>query len=60
MEVKYIITSHYYNGDEYADKVDTLEEVIEVLQDIAKQDNDAHDDDNRIDSKQIAVITEEV
>lgn len=59
MDVKYIIESHYYNGDAFMDKVDTLDEVIEILQDIGKSDTDEYDNEHRIDSKQISVTTEE-
>lgn len=59
MEVKYIIQSKYYNGDDYADKFDTLQEVAETLIELEKQDRIWVKDENRIDTKQISVTTEE-
>lgn len=59
MNVNYIIESRYYNGDKYAEKVDSFDELIEVLQVIKNFDNEYTADDERIDSKQISVTTEE-
>ena len=59
MTVTYIIESKYYNGDDYADKLSELGDVAVVLQQIAAQDRDSVADEDRIDSKQISVTTEE-
>lgn len=59
MTVKYIIESKYYNGDKYAEKLDDIDELIEALQVIRNFDNEYTADDERIDSKQISVTTEE-
>jgi hypothetical protein len=59
MQIEYIIESKYYNGDKYADKVSELGDVAVILQHIAAQDRDGIADEDRIDSKQISVTTEE-
>lgn len=59
MDVKYIIEAKYANGDSYADKVDTIDEVISILHFIAGAENAAQTDDNRIEATQLSVTTEE-
>lgn len=59
MKVNYIIESRYYNGDKYAEKVDSLAELAYALSEVNRWDNPEQPDDERIDINQISVTTEE-
>jgi len=59
MQVNYIIESKYYNGDTYADKFSTLQDVVYALSELARWDNAATPDDERIDLRQITITEEE-
>ncbi len=59
MQVTYIIESRYYNGEKYADKLGDALLLAETIKEIARQDVASTPDDERIDSKQISVTTEE-
>lgn len=59
MDVKYILTAKYANGDDYADKFDDLYELAEQLRYIDSSVNGNHPDAHRILSTQITVTTEE-
>ena len=60
MEVKFIVTAKYANGDDYADKFDTLAEVANLLLYIEGEENNEQTDDNLILATQLSVTTEEV
>lgn len=58
--MRYIIESIYYNGDKYADKCDSIEDVIAELADIAKDEKSTTiADDAKVRTDQISVTTEE-
>lgn len=59
MQVNYIVTSKYLNGDDYSDKFQSLDEAIEVLQFINSDENNGSVDENNIDPNQVALTTEE-
>ncbi len=59
MQVNYIIESRYYNGNKFADRVGDALLLAEMIKIIAAQDVASTPDDERIDSKQISVTTEE-
>lgn len=59
MEVKFIIEATYANGDKYADKVDTISELISILHFIEGAENQAQTDDNKILVTQLSITTEE-
>ena len=60
MEVKYILETVYFNGDQYMDKFDTIYELVETLRYIDGQINERNPDDMKLDKNQISVTTEEV
>lgn len=60
MNVKYIVETKYANGDSYADKLDTLEEVAEVCRYIESKVNKDHPDNQKLLATQFTVTTEEI
>jgi len=59
MVVKYIVEAKYANGDDYADKVDSLHQVCEILLYIESDLNERLDSSRRILATQVSVTTEE-
>lgn len=59
MKVFYIVTTKYANGDDYADKFETLTEVAEAAKFIDSKENRNLPDEDRLIDSQFAVTTEE-
>lgn len=57
--MEYIITGTYANGDEYGDKLRSIEQLTEALQWIAGHDHDGTPDHYRVLSESIKIETEE-
>ncbi len=60
MQVRYIVQSKYANGDDYMDKVDSLDDVAEIAHWIDSSENGNAADSGRILASQFSVTTEEV
>lgn len=58
--MKYILTGKYANGDDYADKCYSIEDLLSELADIAKDEKSTTiADDAKVRTDQISVTTEE-
>ena len=57
----FIITSKYYNGDQYADKCYSIEDLIEELADIANDETSTTiADEAKVRTDLISITTEEL
>ena len=58
MTITYIVESEYYNGDKYADKVDSTEDLKYLLDDLELSDIKHYEDAYRVHMSKIKITTE--